>query len=284
MKKILVLGIKGMAGHVIYTYLTSTLQYEVFGLARNIEASEKVFSVDACDLDELENILSQTDYDFVINCMGLLNQNAESNISKAIWINSYFPHYLEDFFRGSKCVVIHLSTDCVFSGSKGNYSETDIRDGQGIYSITKSMGELDNCKDLTIRTSIIGPELVIDGLGLFGWFVKQRGTITGYKNVIWSGVTTLELAKFVDFLISNPVKGIIHLTNGIPISKFDLLCLFNKYWKQNRVVIVSSEEKVVNKSLLRSSKFEYVVPDYEVMMLDLLKWINKYPSIYKHYK
>src|SRR5690606_28762306 len=113
MKKILVIGIKGMAGHVIYNYLHKNENYDVFGIARNIVENEKEFSLDISDTIKLKKIIVDSQFDFVINCIGILNKDAEDHPSKAIWFNSYFPHFLEEITKESETKVIHISTDCV---------------------------------------------------------------------------------------------------------------------------------------------------------------------------
>jgi len=106
--------------------------------------------------------------------------------------------------------IIQISTDCVFSGKDGGYKEDSFRDGDTIYARTKALGEINNNKDLTIRTSIIGPDINEDGIGLFHWFMKQSGTIYGFRNAYWTGVTTIELAKGIEKFIEYNVTGIYH--------------------------------------------------------------------------
>jgi dTDP-4-dehydrorhamnose reductase len=281
MKKVLVLGIKGMAGHIIFSVLPKLGQYEVYGLARNVKATSKIFNIDVSNTDELKKIID-LNFDIVINCIGILNEDAENNPHKAIWFNSYFPHLLEFYTQNTMTKIISISTDCVFSGNKGNYSEIDVKDGEGFYSQSKALGEINNNKDLTIRTSIIGPELNINGIGLFNWFMHQKESIYGYKTAIWSGVTTLELAKSIDFLIHNPITGVIQLTNGIPISKFDLLQLINKIWRQGNIDINEYYKKSVNKSLKKSDILSYVVPSYEEMLMNLYRWMIENSHFYKY--
>jgi dTDP-4-dehydrorhamnose reductase len=282
MKKILVVGIKGMAGHVIYRYLQNNNNYTVFGVARMIKSSKTIFNLDVSDTVELNKIIKDHHFDYIINCIGILNQDAESNPSKAIWFNSYFPHFLEEITKDLESKVIHISTDCVFDGKKGNYSETERKNGEGFYAQSKALGEIDNSKDLTIRTSIIGPELNTKGIGLFNWFMHQVGEIDGYTTAVWSGVTTIELAKAIDYTISNPISGIVHLTNGIPINKFDLLQLFKEVWGKKDLTIKAFEGKEVNKSLKKSDRFTYHVPSYKEMLLEQNNWMRNYSNLYEY--
>ena len=167
-KKVIVLGVGGMAGHVITLELRKRPQdFEVIAVSRanNLVAPDII--LDVTDLQGLQNMLQQQDPDVIINCIGTLNQMAENDPANAILINSYLPHYLEQLTNDTDSRLIHISTDCVFSGKKGGYSENDVKDGAGYYAQTKAMGELNNKTDLTIRTSIIGPDLNANGIGLF---------------------------------------------------------------------------------------------------------------------
>ena len=281
-KKLLVIGINGMAGHVAFRYLKDTQKYQVYGMARNIEATENTFDLDVSDTIGLNKIVNDNQFDYIINCIGILNQDAENNPSKAIWFNSYFPHFLEEITKGSDAKVIHISTDCVFNGKEGNYSETSVKNGEGFYAQSKALGEIDNSKDLTIRTSIIGPEINTKGIGLFNWFMHQAGEINGYTTAVWSGVTTLELAKAIEYSILNPLNGLVHLTNGVPINKFDLLHLFKEIWDRKHIKIEAYEGKVVDKSLKKSERFNYQVPSYKEMLADQHSWMQKFANLYEY--
>lgn len=280
-KKVLVIGSKGMAGHMIREYLTQK-GYDVYGTFRekeekNLEANE--FYLDAFDKEKLEEILKKVKPDFVINCIGILNQFAENNPDIAIYVNGYFPHYLDRLSEKYGYKLIHITTDCVFSGKKGNYTEDDFRDADSYYGRSKAIGEVNNNRTLTFRTSIIGPDINKDGIGLFNWFMKQEGKIRGYSNVFWSGVTTLELAKAIEASFSQNISGLIHLVNNEKISKYDLLKLFSKYMNKD-IEIEKYEDYFSDKSLIRTKKeFNYKVPKYEKMIEELSGWIeinNKY--------
>jgi len=281
MKKILIIGIKGMAGHVIYNYLKKCGNFNVFGIARNISETQNEFSLDVSDTNKLSKIIHEGAYDYVVNCIGILNKDAEDNPAKAIWFNSYFPHFLEETTKGRATKVIHISTDCVFNGKKGSYAEGDLKDGIGYYAQSKALGEIENTKDLTIRTSIIGPELNPNGIGLFHWFMNQSGDINGYTTAIWSGVTTLELANAVRSAMEKPITGLVHLTNGTPINKYELLSIFKEIWK-TEVNINPFEGKITDKSLVKSSRFDYHVPTYEQMLKSQYEWMNEFSNLYTY--
>lgn len=276
MKKALIIGSKGMAGHMIKEYLIQK-EYDVYGTFRekeekNLEVNE--FYLDAFDKKELEEILKKVKPDFVINCIGILNQFAENNPDIAIYVNGYFPHYLDRLSEKYGYKLIHITTDCVFSGKKGNYTEDDFRDADSYYGRSKAIGEVNNNRTLTFRTSIIGPDINKDGIGLFNWFMKQEGKIMGYSNVFWSGVTTLELAKAIEASFSQNLSGLIHLVNNEKISKYDLLKLFSKYMNKD-IEIEKYEDYFSDKSLIRTKEdFSYKVPKYEKMIEELSEWIK----------
>jgi dTDP-4-dehydrorhamnose reductase len=274
MKKVLVIGIKGMAGHVLAKALPNLGEYDVYGIARNIEPSDKIFNLDVSDIDELKKIID-LDFDVIINCIGILNKDAESNPHKAIWFNSYFPHLLESLTKDSKTKVISISTDCVFSGKRGSYTENDLRDGEGFYAMSKSLGEIVNDKDLTIRTSIIGPELNNIGIGLFHWFMQQKGEITGYSQAFWSGITTIELAKVINQAILQNINGLIIVASKSKIDKLSLIKIFNKIFRNDSLIVLENSKYKVDKSLQSiRNDFDYNVPSYEVMVSEMKEWIE----------
>ncbi len=163
--KVLILGGKGMAGHTISIYLKEA-GHDVTAFSRSKVNYCKNINGDVTDFKSLERIISEGQYDAIINAIGILNQDAEDHKSNAVLLNSYLPHFLSDFTKGMKTRVIHMSTDCVFSGKTGCYSETSFRDGETFYDRSKALGELENRKDLTFRNSIIGPDMSEKGIGL----------------------------------------------------------------------------------------------------------------------
>ena len=277
-QKVLILGAAGMAGHIITAYLKNTSSYDVITVARENQLFIPDFQLDVTNFDELSKVIKQTHPAFIINCIGILNRDAEDNIDKAILINAYLPHYLETITKHTSTQLIHISTDCVFSGTGGNYKESDVKDGKGYYAQSKALGEVINDKDLTIRTSIIGPELKNNGIGLLGWFLKQSGEVRGYTQAIWSGVTTLELAKYIySYLQGSRLSGILHLTNNRPISKFDLLEIIKKVYQLNAISVVPYADYQSNKSFINTRvDVNYTVPDYQVMIEELKNWERQF--------
>lgn len=286
MKKILVIGIKGMAGHMLYNYFSESELYDVYGLARNIESTPKLFDLDVSNTAQLQSLFTTHQFDYVVNCIGILNKDAEDFPSKAIWFNSYFPHYLEEITKETQTKVIHISTDCVFSGKEGGYTENDFKNGIGFYAQSKALGELTNAKDVTIRTSIIGPELNQNGIGLFHWFMSQSDddVLKGFTNAFWSGLTTLELAKVIMEIINQNISGLIQVTPSSKIDKYSLISLFNSIYKNDKMAIEPNGNYHVDKSLVSiRTDFDYQVPSYQKMLESQKDWILQHASIYSHY-
>lgn len=279
MKKILIIGTKGMLGHILYNYFNDKDGFEVYGVARNVEAKENIFNLDVSDTASLKSIISEHKFHFVINAIGILNKDAEDHPAKAVWFNSYFPHFLEEITKNTSTKIIHISTDCVFSGKdNGGYTEETFKNGIGFYAQSKALGEIVNDKDLTIRTSIIGPELNQNGIGLFHWFMSQKEEveIKGFSNVFWSGVTTLELAKVIEDVIKYNVTGLKQISRE-KISKYDLLKLFNSVFRGNKLNIQQDGNYHSDKSLISIRKdYEYSVPDYVIMLKEMKVWIEAY--------
>lgn len=279
MQKIVILGVLGMAGHIMAEYLSSLDEYEVFGIARN-KGKYVTKQLDILDFPRVEHYLNELRPAIVINCIGLLVQQSRNNVPTAILINSYFPHFLSDLGSTLNFKLINISTDCVFSGKEGQYKEDDFRDGDDIYARTKALGEIINNKDLTIRTSIVGPELKKNGVGILGWFFEQSGEINGYTQAYWSGVTSLELAKATNQLIKQSITGLFQLCPEQKISKYDLLHLFAKIWDKN-ITIIPFENYSFDKSLISTRKdFKYYKLDYSIMLIELRQWIENNQDLY----
>ena len=282
--KFLVFGSEGMAGNIITTYLIEQ-GHDVTGFSRGKSDTYSSIKGDVTDRELVERVVKEGGYDTIINCIGILNQFAEENHEQAVYLNSYFPHLLVSLTKSTNTQIIHMSTDCVFSGKKGSYVETDFPDGETFYDRTKALGEINDDKNLTLRNSIVGPDIKENGIGLLNWFMKQDVSIKGYTNAMWTGLTTLELAKIIEIAAINKNSGLVNMVHKGSISKFDLLKLFNKYLRDNSVIIEPFEGFVADKSLVRTNfNLKYEVPDYEIMISEMADWIKKHKSIYPHYK
>ena len=268
-----------MLGHVLLKKLYENKVYETYDITRNKENRPNNFECDIVDFDSLFEIIIKINPDYIVNCIGILIKDSLEDPSNAILINAVLPHKLVLFSEQINAKIIHISTDCVFDGSKGSYIETDIKTAQDIYGMSKSLGEINDEKNLTLRTSILGPELKDNGKGLFSWFIKQKGEVNGFTESFWGGVTTLVLADVIIKSINENYTGLFHVTNGQSISKFDLLSLIRDKFELNKIIIKRVSGKKTDKSLkTRFSNFQ--IPAYEEMILDMKNFIknNNYKS------
>ena len=283
--KFLILGCNGMAGHMITLYLKEQ-GYEVDGIARSESRLVKTIKGDARDTDLLERTIKEGDYGAVVNCIGILNKFAESDHEAAVFLNSYLPQDLAKVTEEMHTQIIHISTDCVFSGSRGGYRESDFPDGEMFYDRSKALGEIVNSKDITFRMSIIGPDISSDGIGLINWFLQQKGCVKGYKNAFWTGQTTLQLAKTIENAAILHIHGLYNMVPEEKISKYNMLVLFNKYLRKNPIEIIPEESFKIDKSLIRSNFeiFSYKIPSYEQQIIELGEWMRSHKELYPHYE
>ena len=272
--KILVLGGQGMLGHILLKKLSNFDNYIVFDITKIKENRFNNYDCDVTNFNSLSHIIKKIRPDYIINCVGILINGSTIDPSNAILINSLLPHKLLEYSKAVGSKLIHISTDCVFDGSKGNYIETDKKTAQDTYGLSKSLGEITDDKNLTLRTSIIGPELKNNGEGLFSWFINQKGEVNGFTESIWGGLTTLELAEVIIKSINENYTGLVHVTNGKPISKFDLLSLIKDKFELNNIDLKKVSGKKSDKSL--NTKYHYLnVPSYEQMITDMHKYYLK---------
>ena len=282
--KFLILGCNGMAGHMISLYLREH-GHDVIGFARSKSNLVDSVAGDAQDAAFIKDLVGINKFDTVINCVGLLNQYAESNKAGAVYLNSYFPHFLAEITDGTDTQVIHMRTDCVFSGKRGQYTEDDLKDGETFYDRTKALGEIENNKDLTLRQSIVGPDIKVSGIGLLNWFMQQHGEVTGFTGAMWTGQTTLQLARTMEAAAKERAHGLYNMVPDSSISKYDLLGLFNKYIRKEKVNIIPVDKMAADKSLMRTHwNFGYIIPDYEAMVAELADWMRAHKELYPHYE
>jgi dTDP-4-dehydrorhamnose reductase len=282
--KVLVLGAGGMAGHVVATYLTEQ-GYDVSTVSANNKLNASTTLLDATDGAALTEYLTTNRFDIVVNCIGILIQQSETRKDLAAYLNSYLPHFLERFYQSSPTRIIHLSTDCVFSGKNAPYHESSPYDGDTYYDRSKALGEIINDKDLTLRMSIIGPDMQEKGVGLFNWFYAQTATINGYQKAIWNGITTIELAKGIDAAIQQNLAGLYHLVPNENISKYDLLQLFVTVFSRTDISVKPETKTVLDKTLVNTrTDFDYIIPSYPVMISEMKEWIENHQDLYEHYR
>lgn len=283
--KILVLGASGMAGHTIALYFMGKGHDVTTFTTTPFKYCNRNIIGNAFDNSNFHKILIEHHYDAIINCVGILNKNAEDNPSTAIYLNSFLPHFIADSIKERQTKLIQMSTDCVFAGNTGPYFENTIPDGKSIYDRSKALGEINDSKNLTFRNSIIGPDINSSGIGLFNWFMQQNTKINGYSGALWTGVSTLVLAQAMEQGIEQNLIGLYNLVNNESISKYDLLRLFNKYFKNNTLQIEKNTQITIDKSLTNTrTDFDFLIPDYEKMIYEMKNWIKNHLELYGHYK
>ncbi len=280
---VLVLGGAGMAGYVVSTYFKEQ-GYDVTIFDVGTVQGFPCVVGSATDTEMLKKTVLAKPYTAVINCIGLLNRACDENRGLASFLNGYLPHFLADILKNTKTKLLHISSDCVFSGSNPPYDETAMPDAYDNYGKTKAVGEVDNDKDITFRTSIVGPDRFPEKMGLVNWFMQQTAC-KGFKNVMWSGVSTITLARAMKASIEQGVSGIYHLVNNEFISKYDLIMLFNKYLRNSAVEITGESGNVQKKIIVNTrTDFDFVVPTYEEMVKEIAEWVENHPEAYSHYK
>lgn len=280
---VLILGCDGMLGHKLYQVLDKDASVKVYGTSRSSRNPKTIYFDPLKNFEDLNSILINLKINVTINCIGVLNHNKDE--AQLFEINSLFPKKLELLLIETEIKIIHISTDCVFNGDKGNYSEKSIPDAKDLYGKSKFLGEIKNSKDLTIRCSIIGPELKNDhNTGLLNWYLKEinEDYITGYASVYWSGTSTLKLSHLILHSINKNLSGLIHVSVPQKISKLSLLKLFNRYTKAN-IDIQPSTEPRYDKSLISVNNQLSITTNYEEIIREMFEDIYRNPELYDHY-
>jgi dTDP-4-dehydrorhamnose reductase len=287
-KKILVLGASGMIGHMMFKVLSKYENYDVYGTVRMTENIASYFpvelvpkirpAVDANNFDMILRSLAAIQPDVVINCIGMIKQVPfwSKDPLTIINLNAQLPHRLSLACRAAGARLIQMSTDCVFEGTKGNYTEEDNADATDIYGRTKYLGEVYYPHCLTIRTSTIGTELK-GGFGLLEWFLKQEGEVKGFTKAIFSGFPTNVLAEIIgDVVIPNQsLSGLYHVASE-PISKYDLLNLIAEVYEKK--IVINREEGFFSDRSLDSTKFRLATgfnPLHWKKLIDKMKKYNQ---------
>lgn len=279
MAKILVLGVTGMLGSAVFRVFCADPGHEVWGTLRSSAAlhgfpepsrARLVSGVDVLDQDALVALMSWVRPDVVINCVGLIKQLADAKDPlSALPINAMLPHRLVRLCELAGARLIHVSTDCVFSGRKGLYREEDPSDAEDLYGKSKHIGELhDRPHAITLRTSIIGHE-VGSNYALVDWFLSQQGSVKGFTRAVFSGLPTVELARVMkDFVVPHPqLNGLYHVA-AEPISKYELLRQVAQQYGKS-IEIRPDDELVLDRSL-DGSRFSaatgYVAPSWSELI------------------
>lgn len=278
--KILILGGDGMLGHQLYSYLAA--RHTVRVTLRQDLSAYKDYSlftgensypgVDVLSNERLIEVFADFKPNAVVNCVGIVKQRPTAKESiPSLEINALLPHRLSVLCKAVGARLVHMSTDCVFSGRKGNYSIDDLSDAEDLYGKSKFLGEVHDQHCITLRTSIIGRELARKK-SLLEWFLAQKGTIKGFRRAIYTGFTTLEMSRIIEkVLMEHPDKGGVYQVSSDPINKYDLLLLFREKLQRD-VNIVPDDDFVCDRSLNSScfrSEFNYTPPTWESMIAEL---------------
>lgn len=261
--QVLVLGITGMLGNAMFRLLADSPGIEVQGSSRSSAALRHfpealhpriVTGVDVEHPDHLTALLERTRPQVVVNCIGLVKQLAEAEDPlAALPINSLLPHRLARLCALIGARLVHISTDCVFSGTRGAYVEGDAPDAQDLYGRSKLLGEVDYPHAITLRTSIIGHELA-SAHGLVGWFLAQQGSVRGFTKAVFSGLPTVELARVIrDHVLPRPhMRGLYHVS-AAPIAKYELLKLVARVY--GKTIDITPDDRLVIDRSLDSTRF-----------------------------
>lgn len=286
--KILVLGVSGMLGSTVFKELNKIFGPEVYGTVREPNASKYHLknlenrvrcNILVENIDSIIAVLDELEPKIIINCIGIINKYEKSRDPLvAIPVNSIFPHLLAKICKARNIKLIQPSTDCVFSGKKGGYTEDDVSDAKDLYGKSKSLGEISDHENvLTLRTSLIGHEILTKN-ELLEWFLSQTTEVKGYTNAIFSGLTTLQFSRVISATISDNASlyGIYNVSSA-PISKFELLKLIARVYKKNIIIIPDGELKIDRSldSSLFSSETGYKRMNWEDQINDLYE-NNKY--------
>lgn len=261
--RVLVLGASGMLGHTALRFFAASEGFEAWGSARSSGAlrgldphlhARIVTGIDVENVDSLARLLDRVRPQVVLNAIGLVKQLAEADDPlQAIPINALLPHRLARLCALVGARLVHVSTDCVFAGTRGGYREDDPADAQDLYGRSKHLGEVDYPNAVTLRTSIIGPELG-GAHGLVGWFLAQSGTVRGFTRAVFSGLPTVELARVIrDHVLPHPQLHGLHHVSAAPIAKYELLRLVAQTW--GKTVEITPDDRLVIDRSLDSTRF-----------------------------
>ena len=284
--KILILGGNGLVGHKLLQVFKKRLpnkDYEIaatfrkdrttyLSLVKLVDISNSFFNIDINKFSDLVEVVDKFKPNIIINCIGLTKKLSNNNNEKySIYINAYFPHLVSFLCQKNNIKFIHLSTDCIFSGLMGNYTELDNPDALDIYGKTKFLGEVDNDNSLTLRASILGPEIT-KFLGIYSWFMRSSKSVSGFNNAFFSGFSSVEFANILTRIIKHNfhITGVYHLSS-YKISKFDLLTMI-KDINNLKIKIIQSDREIYDRTL-NCDKFHNVVsykpPSWEQMLSEL---------------
>jgi len=280
--RVLVLGSTGMLGSAVCRAFSAGPGFSVFAAVRTpdrmvalkrLESARFIVGVSVEELSSVETAMNEARPDLVVNCIGVIKQlAAAADPVASIYINSLFPHQLHRICRAHEARLIHVSTDCVFTGKKGSYLESDFPDADDLYGRSKLLGEVAGEGALTLRTSIIGEEFNSGSNGLVGWFLSQTGEVKGFRKAIFSGFPTVTLARIIrDYIVPRPdLNGLYHVS-AEPIDKFNLLQLVKAAY--DRDTLISPDDRLEIDRSLNSDRFRekigFMPPDWAALVQEM---------------
>ena len=285
--RILILGGDGMLGHqllkswqskhdVRVTLRGAAEQYQQYGLFHD---SNSYYGIDVRDFASIKGVAEKFHPEAIVNAVGIVKQRSEAHDAIiSLEVNSLLPHRLSQLCGEMGARLIHLSTDCVFSGSKGMYTEEDLEDARDLYGRSKLLGEVDDAQAVTLRTSIIGLELSRKK-SLIEWFLAQKGGLKGFTRAIYSGFTTQEMARIIErvLLVDTAISGLWHVASA-PINKYKLLEKLSTYMEREDVKLLPEPDFFCERSL-DASKFNeqtgYMPPSWDEMLKELSEQIRE---------
>ncbi len=290
--RVLLLGGAGMLGHKLCqrfrehfeTWTTVRAGYRDYARYGLFDPERTLGGVDAVDFDSVVRAVAEVKPDAVINCIGIIKQlKAAKDPIVSLSINSLFPHRLANLCRASGARLIHISTDCVFSGRKGMYSEADVSDAEDLYGRSKFLGEVDQPGCLTLRTSIIGRELC-SATGLIEWFLSNRGgKVRGFSGAVYSGFTTLALTRIIaDVLKGQPGLTGLYQVSSDPINKYELLKLVNRTYSLN--IAVEPDTTFRCDRSLDSSRFRQATGFQPPSWPEMIEEMHRDPTPYQDWR
>lgn len=285
-ERILILGVTGMLGHTLFKEMNKNASFEVFGTTRRKSGLENYFlesefdrirdNVDADNFETVIRAIAAVQPSIIINCIGIIKQLPISEDPlTAITVNAQLPHRISLVARSANARLIHISTDCVFNGKKGSYTEKDPSNAEDLYGRTKFLGEVAYPHCITLRTSIIGHELKTN-FSLIDWFMSQANEIKGFTKAIYTGFSTLEMVNIIsNYVIPDKTLNGLYQVSSDPISKYDLLNIIKDVYKKD-IQINKYDDFVLDRSL-DSTKFKnitgYKSPDWRPMLIDMYKHV-----------
>ncbi len=282
MKKIIILGSTGMMGSMLTRVLKKDKRFQILCTYRNFEKvkilnlnQNQLKKINVSNLEDIKKLIIRFKPDYLINCIGLIKQLCnKKNLKETKFLNSTFPKKISKIAEKNKFKIIHLSTDCVFSGKKGNYKEKDTADAEDIYGKSKFNGEVKSKFVINIRTSIIGNELTTS-LSLLNWFLKQK-KVNGFNQAYFSGLTTLELSNILikKIILNNKFSSGLFHVSGPNISKLILLKLIKKIYKRKTIINIDNNFKIDRS--LNSSKFKKITKYKKKSWLVMIKNLRKF--------